>query len=140
MAAYGGRGEDAVGPRHIDLEAAYGAQAADGAALPGVGQGRQQVEGVGVALQQHLCHAGGDAEVAVYLERCVRVEEVVIDSALRLVGAVALAVLEGRAEEFDTLVGHQGAGVEVHLPPHAPARGWQPAQDEAPHGGFVVGV
>ena len=70
----------------------------------------------------------------------MRVEQVVVYATLRLVGAVGGAVAEGAPEEFHTLVGLQGAGPEVHLPPHGPAGGGQSAQGEAAHGGSVVGA
>ena len=72
----------AVLPDHLlQHEAAACAQALHGALTQRIGQGRQQVYGAVVALQQHLCDASGAAEITVDLERRMRVEEVGIGAA-----------------------------------------------------------
>ena len=138
-AADGGGHQGAFVPYFTDLETSHGAQAADAALRPDGRQGGQELEGIGVALQQHLCHAGTDAEVAVDLEGCVGVEEVVVDAALGLVDGIAGAVLELQFEEFHTLLGLQGACPEVDLPAHGPPCGRQSAQHQAAHGWFAKG-
>jgi hypothetical protein len=62
--------------RHVDVEAAAGAEAGDVAVGPGGGEGGEEVDLSGVALEEHLGDAGGAAEVAVDLEGRVGVEEV----------------------------------------------------------------
>ena len=56
------------GPGHVDREGTNSPQAADVALGPLRRQGWQQLQGAGVALQQHLGDAGCDAEVAIDLE------------------------------------------------------------------------
>src|SRR5207248_6263175 len=103
----------------VDLEAAAGAEAADCAGGPGRGEGGEQVEFAGVALEEHLGDAGGEAEVAVDLEGGVGVEQVRVDAA----GPVVLA--GERREELpgagERLLAVAEAGPEVDLPRQRPA-------------------
>jgi len=74
-------GDFAVLPGDIDKTAAACAQAFDAARRPHFGERWQQVNLVEVALEQHLAHPGGVAEVAVDLERRVGTEQILINPA-----------------------------------------------------------
>ncbi len=118
----------AARPLDVHLEPAPGAQAGDLARWPGRGQRRQQVHGAAVALQQHLGHAGGVAEVAVDLERRVGVEQVGVKAAA---AHHHLRRPHGREQVADDRVGVVAvahARPEVDLPAHRPAGGLVAAQ------------
>src|SRR4051812_18640925 len=59
----GGPGELAVAPVEVDGEAAPRLEALDRPAGPGPGEGGQELDLAGVALEEHLGDAGGAAEV-----------------------------------------------------------------------------
>src|SRR5262245_37890372 len=63
-------------PPQIDFKGPARAQALYAPFRPGRWRRRQQMNLPRVALQQHLCDAGGGAEIAVNLERRVNVEQV----------------------------------------------------------------
>ena len=71
-----GFGEVAVMPGYGYFKFASGVASSHAARLPGDREGRQQVQAVRVALEQHFCHTGRGTEVAVDLERRVGVEQV----------------------------------------------------------------
>src|ERR1700722_2190009 len=68
-------GQLAVRPGYIPLEPAAGAQAFDAAAGPTRWEGGQQLDFPRLALQQHLGHTGGHAEIAVQLHRRMQAEK-----------------------------------------------------------------
>jgi hypothetical protein len=63
------RHKSAVRPNNVNGQAAPRFQAPHGAFGPGGGQGREQVQLSGVALQQHFGNARREAEIAVNLKR-----------------------------------------------------------------------
>ena len=68
-------------------------------ATPRAGREAGEIRGAEVRLQQHLGDAGGDAEVAVDLERRVGVEEVRVDAAA---GAVVVPVVSTSRSRLPT--------------------------------------
>ena len=73
------------------------------------GQSGQQADIAAVALKEHFSHTCGETEIAVYLERSVRVEQVVIDAALVFLDCIACGMLEGVAHHFECVVAIKGA-------------------------------
>ncbi len=72
-----GARQGSVGKVDVHFKVAACAQAADAAGWPCRGEGGEQVEATGVALQQHLGDAGCAAEVAVDLKWRVLGPEIV---------------------------------------------------------------
>ena len=121
---YGGLFNLSASPLHVHHEASASHEALHFAVTPCRGQSREQVNGSVVALQQHLRHARGVAEVAVNLERRVRVEQVGIRPA---VGVLLLLLVAGQqlqhvAYYLIGVVAVKHTRPEVHLPADAPAR------------------
>lgn len=83
------------------------------ARLPAGREGRQQVQAVRVALEQHFCHTGRGTEVAVDLERRVGVEQV---------GVGAAHKLHLPADHAVRVVPILRTGQDVGLPAHGSAR------------------
>src|SRR5688572_33507401 len=87
-----------------------------------------------MTLEQHLADSGGEAEIAVDLERRMRVEEVGVDATAP--GGHALDVQPDRAEK----IAHQEMGVvavqkprpEVNLPAQRPTGAIAAAQFQSP--------
>ena len=72
-----GAGQAAVGEVDVDGEVASGAESADASGGPRCGEGGEEVDASGMALEEHFGYAGRASEVAVDLEWGVLVPEVV---------------------------------------------------------------
>ena len=122
-------------PCHVDGDAATGTDAADGTVLPVVGQGGKEFEGCEgrtlthsvFTLYEHLDDTGTATEVTVDLEGRMGVEQVGVGAAATTGIRTAIAVGTDVAEQFAVdMIGIPGimqAGVEIHAPARAPARG-----------------
>ena len=78
-----------------------------------------------MALHQHLCDTGCTAEVAVYLERWMRIEEIAIGSTLFLVQSIGEEVVIGQGQlvmnQLISVITIQKTSPETNLPSHRPA-------------------
>ncbi len=94
-----------------------------------------------LALQQHLRDAGGAAEVAVDLERGMRVEQVGVRAASRvLLLARRRHVVQVRPQHAVRVIAVEEAGPEPDLPRLAPAgAAISPEFERSPHGGREIG-
>src|SRR5579859_145920 len=106
--------EVAVPPGQVDGEAAAGAQASYLAVGEGGGEGREEIDAVVLALEQHLGDAGCAAKVAIDLERRMRVEHIRVYSAVFTRGADGIG--EQFIEQFQGVVAVAEAGPAVDLP------------------------
>ena len=131
-----GFGEAAVLPGYGYFKSASCAESPYAAGLPGGREGRQQVHAIRVALEQHFCHTGRRAKVAVYLERRVGVEQVGV-------GAPAFGILRvGAAHQLHLPANYAvrvvpilRTGQDVDLPAHGPARTLISPECQGLHGG-----
>src|SRR5437763_1624503 len=134
-AADSGTVESSAVPAYIYLESAACAQSRDAALRPRGGQSGKQMYLARVRLQEHLCYAGGRAEVAVYLEGRMCVEEVRVDAA----SAAARGVfgVDGRERCLQKVVcalAIEQTRPEVYLPRETPSRARVAADFERPSG------
>ena len=104
-------------------KAAAGAEALHEAVLQRFRQGRQQVDGLVVALEEELGDAGRAAEVTVNLERRMGVEEVGIGAARHAEAAAGRDQRELVRNQLESVITVQHARPEADLPAHRPARG-----------------
>jgi len=109
-------------PFHIHGESATRAQAADAAGRPGLRQRGQEIDDeiplaiAAMALDQHFANPGGEAEVAVDLERRVTVEEVGHGAAAQQFGAVdggGVAIAQAGEEVDGPRAAPTGAGTAL---------------------------
>ncbi len=98
-------------PCHGNFVTSAGLYATDAAGSPGGGQGGQELDVAVFALEEGFRHAGGAAEVAIYLERRMIVEQVAVDGFFK----------QG-LDVFEDLFPLVQAGVEINDPRAGPAR------------------
>ncbi len=124
-------------PGDVGRDPAMGAKPAHRTPRPGSRQGRQQVDGVAPALQQHFRNAGGRAEVAVNLERRMGIEQVGVGAAARaVVGPLIIDQAELARQQLQGAVAVPEAGPLVDLPAQAPAGSVVAARFQAPAAGL----
>jgi hypothetical protein len=110
-------------------------QAGHMALRPDIGQGRQQVQFTGVALQQHLGDPGGGPVVAVDLEGWVRPKEISIYAAAIHNARFGRHQIEDTAQNFISSITILQSGPLIDLPTHRPAGGHVAAQFQRLAGG-----
>ena len=114
-------GEVAVLPVLVNGKVAHGLQTVYmSLGLPCGGHGGQQLQGVGVALQEHLGYTGATTEVSVNLEGSMCVVEVVVHTAGILVQTIVGGMAQGILQDEVGMVAVQCTCPKVHLPTHAP--------------------
>jgi len=133
----GGGGEFVVGPGEVDLDVAAGAEALDGTGGPCVGKCGEELEGVGLGLEEHFGDGGGVAEVAINLEWGMGAEEVGVDAAAvdHVFGGVSGNEVDEIVEEFVGVFGVEEAGPADGAPGHGPAGGFIASGGEGNFGG-----
>src|SRR5256714_2613803 len=134
-AADGGAVESSAVPAYAHHDPAACAQAFDAALRPRARKGREQMYLARVRLQEHLRDPGGRAEVAVYLEGRVCVEEVRVDAASAAArGVFGVDGRERGAQKVVCALAVEQTRPEVYLPSEAPARARVAADFERPSG------
>ena len=112
-------------PFHVDNESATRPQSFHLTGAPVVGQGRKEVHGTIVALQQHLADAGGTAEIAVDLEWRVSIEEVGIGPPVGILPHLTVVGQEFQhiADNLVGVVAVEHPRPEIDFPSQTPSRG-----------------